>query len=195
VRKGFLEFPEYVRLSRECIGVGPWLRGILETGYTFGWRDQEVTNLRAGAVDLVNRCVRLNPGETKNDDGRMAFKTAELYEVLAPLMVGKSGDDYVPTREDGSPVVDFRKAWWKVCTAAGLGAMVCRKCKAASDAPSYCNSCHSGNIGYRGLLFHDLRRITIRNMVRRGIPENLPDVCAGSAMSFATQNTMGQAEL
>jgi len=130
-----------------------------------------VTNLRAGAVDLVNRCVRLYPCETKNDDGRMAFMTAELYEVLAPLMVGKSGDDYVFTREDGSPVVDFRKAWWKVCTAAALGAMVCRKCKAASDAPSYCKSCHSGNIGYRGLLFHDLRRTAIRNMVRRGIPE------------------------
>jgi integrase len=171
VRKGFLEFPEYERLSRECIGVGPWLCGILETGYTFGWRDEEVTNLRAGAVDLVNRCVRLYPGETKNDDGRMAFMTAELYEALAPLMVGKSGDDYVFTREDGSSVVDFRKAWWKVCTAAGLGAMVCRKCKAASDAPSYCKSCHSGNIGYRGLLFHDLRRTAIRNMVRRGIPE------------------------
>jgi hypothetical protein len=77
-----------------------------------------VTNLHAGAVNLVNRCVRLYPGETKNDDRRMASMTAELYGVLALLIVGKSGDDNVFTREDGSPGVDFRKAWWKVCTAA-----------------------------------------------------------------------------
>jgi integrase len=171
VRKGFLELPQYEKLLRECIGVGAWLRGILETGYIFGWRDEEVTTLRARRVDLVNRCIRLYPGETKNDDGRIAFMTTGLYEALAPLMRGKSDDDYVFTREDGSPVFDFRKTWWKVCTAARLGTMICRKCKATSDSPSCCKICHSDNIGYRGLLFHDLRRTAIRNMVRRGIPE------------------------
>ena len=78
VRKGFLELPQYEKLLPECVGVGAWLRGILETGYTFGWRDEEVTNLRASPVDLVNRCVRLYPGETKNDDGRIAFMTTGL---------------------------------------------------------------------------------------------------------------------
>lgn len=197
VRKGFLEFAQYERLSRECIAVGPWLRGIFETGYTFGWRDEEVTNLRASPVDLVNRCVRLYPGETKNDHGRIAFMTTGLYEALAPLMVGKSGNDYVFTREDGSPVFDFRKAWWKVCAAAGLGTMVCRRCKAISDSPSCCKSCHSQNIGYSGLLFHDLRRTAIRNMVRRGIPEKWAMQVSGhkTRSVFERYNIVSEADL
>ena len=197
MRKGFLEFPQYERLMRECAGVGPWLRGIFETGYTFGWRDEEVTNLRASPVDLVNRCVRLYPGETKNNDGPIAFMTTGLYEALAPLMLGKSGDDYVFTRDDGSPVFDFRKAWWKVCTAAGLGTMVCRKCKATSDSPSRCKSCHSENIGYRSLLFHDLRRTAIRNMVRRGIPEKWAMQVTGhrTRSVFERYNIVSEADL
>ena len=171
VRKGFLELAEYQRLLQGCTAVGPWLRGVFETGYTFGWRAEEVTNLRANQVDMLNRCIRLNPGETKNNDGRIAYMTTDLYNALVPLMFGKSGDDYVFTRPDSSHLVDFRKAWWKVCVAAGLGTMICRKCEATSNSPSNCGSCHSNNIGYRGLLFHDLRRTAIRNMVRRGVPE------------------------
>jgi len=197
VRKGFLELSQYERLLRECIGVGAWLRGIFETGYTFGWRDAEVTNLRANRIDLVNRCIRLYPNETKNGDGRLAFMTTRLYEALAPLLVGKSSDQYVFTREDGSPVLDFRKAWWKVSTAAGLATMVCRDCRRPSDSASYCKTCHSDNVGYRGLLFHDLRRTAIRNMVRRGIPEKWAMQVSGhrTRSVFERYNIVSEADL
>ena len=197
VRKGFLEMPQYEKLLCECMGVGAWLRGIFETGYTFGWRDAEVTNLRADRVDLLNRCIRLYPNETKNGEGRLAFMTTRLYEALARLLVDKSGDDYVFTREDGSPVLDFRKAWWKVCTAAGLGGMVCRNCDRRSDSSSYCKSCQSDNVGYRGLLFHDLRRTAIRNMVRRGIPEKWAMQVSGhkTRSVFDRYNIVSEADL
>ena len=75
VRKGFLGMPQYEELLCECMGVGAWLRGIFETGYTFRWRDAEVTNLRANRIDLLNRCIRLYPNETKNGEGRLALLT------------------------------------------------------------------------------------------------------------------------
>ena len=123
--------------------------------------------------------------------------TTRLYEALARLLVDKSGDDYVFTREDGSPVLDFRKAWWKVCTAAGLGGMVCRNCDRRSDSASYCKSCQSDNVGYRGLLFHDLRRTAIRNMVRRGIPEKWAMQVSGhkTRSVFERYNIVSEADL
>jgi hypothetical protein len=62
--------------------------------------------------------------------------------LLAACLVGKSSEDAVFTRGT-KPVADFRGTWDKITLAA--------------DCP--------------GLLFHDLRRSAVRNMIRAGIPE------------------------
>ena len=84
----------------------------LEMGYTFGWRVSELKNLRVRQIDSGSSRILLDPGTTKNDDGRVVkFKPGSL---LAGLLVacchGKQSEDYV-TREDGSRVRDFRVVW------------------------------------------------------------------------------------
>jgi integrase len=48
---------------------------MIETGYTYGWRDVEVLALRVRQVDLSAGTIRLEPGTTKNDQGREVSTT------------------------------------------------------------------------------------------------------------------------
>lgn len=140
-RAGFLEEADYDRLAANARHL--WLRALVAAGYTFGFRKGELLNLRVKQIDLFNRTIRLNAGETKSGEGRVVKMTANVYTLLRACVAGKDSDDCVFTREDGKPVLDFRERWKSLTAAAG-----CPR-----------------------LLFHDLRRSAVRNMVRRGIPE------------------------
>jgi integrase len=146
VRKGFLKDDEYLHLAEECGKIGLWLRGLFEVAASYAWRKSEATvNLRVSQIDLRNRTVDLNPGETKNRDGRTVKMTERVYQIIAACIEGKAPEDLVFTRLDGSAPGDFRKAWSVACDRAGCP----------------------------GLLFHDLRRTGARNMRRLGIAENV----------------------
>jgi len=145
IRKGFLEDDRYSKLATACAKIGLWLRAMFETGYQFGWRDEEVKKLRVHQVDLAEHIIRLEVGETKNDDGREVEMPDTLYELIKACVLGKQPNDFVFTRHGGKPVRDFRGSWKAATTEAGVP----------------------------GLLFHDLRRTAVRNMVRAGIPERV----------------------
>jgi integrase len=140
-RKGFVEEKQYRQLCNVC--TSPWLRVMLALGYTFGFRKAELLGMRLRQVHLLNYTVTLDPGTTKNSDGRIVKLTSETFELLKQCMLLKTPEDFVVSRRDGQPVRDFRVAWSKLTVAAELP----------------------------GLLFHDLRRSAVRNMVRRGVPE------------------------
>jgi integrase len=153
IRKGFLRDVSFDKLAAECAKAGLWLRAMFEVAVTFGWRLSEVRNLRVEQVDLADRIIYLDAGTTKNDESRRASMTADCYTLLSACVHGKKPSDRVFTREDGSPVLDFRQAWWTACVGAGVGRWEDGK--------------------YVGLLFHDLRRTGVRNMIRSGIDEHL----------------------
>lgn len=140
-RSGFVEQADYDKLKSKARPL--WLRGMLATAYAFGFRKSELLNLRVKQVDLLNRSIRLNAGETKSGDGRVVKLTQDVFILLQACGAGKDADAFVFTRENGKPIEDFRGAWEKLCSDAGIP----------------------------GLLFHDLRRSAVRNMVRRGVPE------------------------
>ncbi len=143
IRRGFVEDAQYERLAAACAKVGLWMRALFEVGYSFGWRIGELTNLRVRQIDLASRTVNLDPFTTKNDEARTAVMTGLVYAMLQQCVAGKQADEFVFTRPNGKRIGDFRGTWSKVCKEAGVA----------------------------GLLFHDLRRTAVRNMVRSGIPE------------------------
>jgi len=199
VRKGFVEASQYERIAAECSAVSLWLRGIFEVGFTYGWRDSEVTGLRVNQVDLFNKCIRLWRGETKNNDGRLIEMTSTVFELLRRCVDGKQPDDYGFLHAEGAPVRDFRKTWWGICIRAGVGHYVCRKCsKTTTSNKCECGATlNSAQLKYVGLLFHDLRRTAIRNMVRRGVAEHVAMMISGhkTRAVFDRYNIVSESDL
>jgi integrase len=177
VRRGFIEPSAYGRLAEHCGRVGLWMRALLECGYTYGWRHEELLDLRGRQVDLLAGTIRLDPGTTKNDQGREVSMTRSVRELLTECVRNKQPEAHVFTREDGKPVLDFRGTWSSICCMTGVGQLICPKCDQAVDTDKHCASCGRDwardDLKYRGLIFHDLRRTAVRNMVRAGISERV----------------------
>jgi integrase len=178
-RSGFVTDDRYANLADSCAKVGLWLRGMLEVGYTFGWRSTEVTNLQVRQVELVDCRIMLDVGSTKNKDGRcVKFENGSvLAELLAACCEGKSPDQYVFTRRDGKRVGYFHRHWHNVCCAAGESHRVCRSCGTTVDADLFCKNCNL-RLPVRGtktigLLFHDLRRSAARNARSASVAEGV----------------------
>jgi integrase len=142
-RKGFLEDAHYQKLIENSPGL--WFRALVEIGRTYGWRIGELLKLRAKQVDLLNRTIRLEPGTTKNREGREVTMTNASYDLLAQCLHAKFPEDFVFTWKNGKPIRDFRDSWAKACKAAGVP----------------------------HLLFHDLRRTAARNLRRAGVAEGV----------------------
>jgi integrase len=169
-RQGFIEETEFARMAEEARLDGLWLRAFLEVAYSYGWRRGELLGLRVRQVDLNSRTIRLNPGSTKNGEGREVTMTPEVEELLRATVDGKWPDDYVFTREDGKPVRDFRGAWRNLCVRAGTGRWVCVKCGVALTG-SKCEC--GGRRKYSGLIPHDFRRSAAKAARRAGVPESV----------------------
>jgi integrase len=104
--------------KEETAKLRPWLRGMFESGWCYGWREDEIQSLRVRQFDPIARIILLEPGETKNDVPRQTPPMDEtIYQLISACTVGKSPDDFVFTRDDWEPIRDFRVAWWKACVA------------------------------------------------------------------------------
>ncbi|MBW1915427.1 MAG: tyrosine-type recombinase/integrase [Deltaproteobacteria bacterium] len=144
-RKGFFEHGDFLALQT---ALPNYLKGFVAFAYKTGWRVSEISGLTWGQIDLAQGIVRLEVGETKNDEARTVYLDDELSEVFNHQWEERKKSEklipYVfPNRDGTSKIKDFRFVWDKACEEA--------------------------NIGKR--LFHDFRRTAIRNMVRSGVPE------------------------
>ena len=80
-RQGFVEDQKYTKLASHADEL--WLKAILATAYTFGFRKSELLlNMKVRQIDLENRTIRLFTGTTKNNEGRLVKMTAEVYGLL-----------------------------------------------------------------------------------------------------------------
>ncbi len=153
VRKGFFEHGDFLKL-RDALP--DYLKGFVTFAYKTGWRVSEIEGLVWPQIDLDNGIVRLETGETKNDEGRTVYLDKELQKVFQnQLDERKKHTKVLPwvfvNEPKNGPIKDFRGAWAKACETAEIG----------------------------DRLFHDFRRTAVRNMVRAGIPERVAMMVSG----------------
>jgi len=66
-----------------------WLRALLATYYTFGFRRSELLRLRVRQINLIDRTINLPAGATKNGKARRVVMTAEVLALVTALIQGK----------------------------------------------------------------------------------------------------------
>jgi integrase len=142
VRKGFFESEQFHAVKS---ALPEDLRPVVMFAYHSGWRKSEILNLTWDKVDLKQGTVRLDPGETKNDEARTLYMDEELREEMRVLHSKRRlGCPYVFHR-NGAAIKDFRDSWDTACTQAKVD----------------------------GRFLHDFRRTAVRNLVRAGVPERV----------------------
>src|SRR5262245_51542991 len=79
VRKGFFDWEQFVSLR---LALPADLKAVVTFAYWTGCRKSEILRLRWSQVNLDSSVVRLEPGETKNDEPRVIPLTDELHQML-----------------------------------------------------------------------------------------------------------------
>ncbi len=149
-RTGFFEPEQYRAVMRH---LPEHLQPLAAIAYITGWRAMsELLTRQWRHVDLAKGWLRLDPGESKNGEGREFPFTPEMRSVLeAQREVVKTIEreqacviPWVFVHADGRRIKDFRGAWAKACKDAGVP----------------------------GRLVHDFRRTAVRNLERAGVPRS-----------------------
>ena len=124
-------------------------------GYWTGMRAGEILRLRWEQLDLERGLLRLDPGTTKNNQGRLIPLVKEAIEALwqwkQEMLLRYPNCSWVCHYRGERLRQIPRKRWQKACERVGL----------------------------KRKLFHDLRRTAIRNMVRAGISERVAMAISG----------------
>jgi integrase len=149
VRTGFFEHEQYEAVRAH---LPKYAQPVVTFAYITGWRVRsEVLTLQWHQVDFVAGTVRLEPGTTKNREGRTFYMTPELRATLeaqraATDELQRKTSSIVPWvfHRNGRRLNGFRKAWRSACTAAGVP----------------------------GRILHDFRRTAVRNLERAGVPRS-----------------------
>jgi integrase len=154
VRQGFFERDQLEAVLKKLEGRGrECLRPMFRFAYITGWRIRsEVKGIKWPQVDFQAGTVRLEPGTTKNKEGRQFPFTEELRAILEEQwaeherMKTEKGKicPYVFNRK-GRPIGEFKRSWKTACDAASLP----------------------------GRIPHDFRRTAVRNLTRAGVPETV----------------------
>jgi integrase len=151
IRQGFFEAPELEAVVAE---LPEGLRPVVRFAAITGWRKQECLDLTWSRVDSPTGVVRLDPGTTKNGKGRVYpfGKHAALMAVIEEQRayteaVQKRTGQIVPWvfHREGRPIKDMYTAWRAACDRAGCP----------------------------GRILHDLRRTSVRALVRAGVSEKV----------------------
>ena len=165
VRAGFFEPEDLAAVLAELPAE---LQSVVRFAALTGWRKAETLGLTWDAVDFTAGTVRLEPGTTKNRQGR-AFPFAALPELAELLRAQRAATDAVQRargcivpwvfHRNGRPIHDYYAAWR---SAPDRAAHVQRGLVRVLVRPQLV-----------GRLVHDLRRTAVRNLERASVPRSV----------------------
>ncbi len=146
VRDGFYDHDTYL-----CVrGAAPYhIQVAVTIGYYTGMRKGEILSLRWDKhLDMAASCIRLERRQTKTKSARVIYMKGDFLKVM--LKAKEVRDRDYPTcpwvvHIHGNPLRNFDHGWTALMKRLGL----------------------------EGLLFHDLRRTGVRNLIRAGVPETV----------------------
>lgn len=178
-RQGFLDHGGFIALREK---LPDYLKDPIEFLYLSGWRVSEMRALEWRDADLEGRVIRLRPEISKNKDGRLLPLSGELLEIIERASEQRRPDCPFVFHLDGQPIGDFRKTWYRACCNAGLGIMEVQEDKRKK---------------YVGTIPHDLRRTSVRNMIRAGVPERVAMELSGhkTRSIFDRYNIVSESDL
>jgi integrase len=159
-RHGFYETADFEKLASF---LPEPLDDLARFAFMIGWRRGELLGLRWEFVSETE--VRIP--DSKNGEGRSVPVTASLVAILERRKAARSYS--TPTgvalsslvfHRHGKPInrTVFGKQFRRAAEKAGLGKTTKRE---------------DGSVEYSGVIFHDLRRTAVRNMIRGGVPQSV----------------------
>ncbi len=160
-RKGFFEDEQFNAVLSH---LSDDLKPVFEVAFITGWRvKDEILTRQKSHLDLRAGWLRLEPGETKNNEGRMFPLMPRLRAVLEAQVertrqIEQETGRIIPWlfHRRGRPIKSFRRAWLTSCLKAGFARLV-------SEKPRVIEALR---------IPHDFRRTAIRNLERAGIPRS-----------------------
>jgi integrase len=151
VRDRILSPDEFDSLMKHAKG---HTKNVIATAYYTGMRRGEILNLTWDKVDLKQRLIRLEPGDTKDREARDVPICNELFEILRsmPNRIQQAGEPNIVFQFRHKPVFDIRRGLSRACKAAGI---------------------KYGRNVKDGFVFHDLRHTFNTNMRKAGVAESV----------------------
>lgn len=150
-RKGFFESGDVEGILKHLPTHAQY---VVRFAYLTGWRKSEILSLQWSQVDFEAGEIRLEPGTTKNKEGRtFPFRALPALEELVMELhertrhVEETNETIIPWlfHYRGEQLRSIRKAWKNARKAAGM----------------------------REAWFHDLRRSAVRNLERAGVSRSV----------------------
>lgn len=162
VRRGFFEAEQFDDVVAR---LPSWVADVVTFMFWTGWRTRETLLLQWRNLDVKSKTIRLDPGTTKNRDGRtlpygaipelrtliarrkdLTKATEREHGVVVPWVFFRgAGEPLVSGKSQSRPIHELYKEWRAATVAAGLP----------------------------GKLFHDFRRSAVRRYERAGVSRSV----------------------
>ena len=157
VRKGFFEREQLQNVANH---LPSHMRGIAEFSFVTGWRTpSEILPLEWRQVDMKAGEIRLDPGTTKNGEGRVFPFTAALRQLL----------------DRQQTIAETLKRERNLITRYVFCFTIGKKAGQRIGQSGYRHAWNHARVeaGCPGRIPHDCRRTAVRNLVRAGVPERV----------------------